>query len=336
MKKNQLFKPLAFLLLPFLFLTQCPSVFYASTGAEAMVVTADPHATRVALEVLQKGGNAIDAAIAAQWVLNVVEPQSSGIGGGGFILFYEASSKRIYALDGREKAPGEAFPEMFLDKDGQPYPYKPERVTGGLPVGVPGIPKLLKEAHERFGTKRFSFAELLDPAIYFAENGFPMSKRLVYFLEREKSRLKMFPEPQKVFFDLEGNPLPFGHILKQPDLANTFRLIQKEGIRAFYEGAIAEDIIRAVKNSPFHPGVMKKSDLEEYKVVVRDAVYGQYRGYDIFSMSPPSSGGTTLIETLNILEHHDMPYLGMRAEGVHLFVEAQKQAFADQIGRAHV
>ena len=131
-----------------------------STGKRHMVVTANPHATRAAFEILEKKGNAVDAAIAAQWVLNVVEPQSSGIGGGGFFLYYEAATKRIYAFDGRESAPAEAFPEMFLDEKGTPLNFKPERVSGGLPVGVPGTLALLKEVHDQFSSKRFTFAQL--------------------------------------------------------------------------------------------------------------------------------------------------------------------------------
>ena len=172
-----------------------------------MVATANPNATRVALEVLENGGNAVDAAIAAQWVLNVVEPHSSGIGGGGFFLYYEASTQRIYAFDGRETAPSEAFPEMFLDKDGQPYPYKPDAITGGLPAGVPGTFKLLFTVHSRLGSKTFPFAELFVPAIFLAENGFPISERLAFYIDQEKERLKMFPAGKKVFLDKNEMPL---------------------------------------------------------------------------------------------------------------------------------
>ncbi|MCM8775405.1 MAG: gamma-glutamyltransferase, partial [Candidatus Omnitrophica bacterium] len=184
--KNSFLILLAFLIIP--------TVLCAAEGKHAMVVTAHPYATETALRILKKGGNTVDAACAAQWVLNVVEPQSSGLGGGGFFLFYEAREKRVYAFDGRETAPHAAFPEMFLAPDGNPYPYYPDRVTGGLPVGVPGILRLLDHMHSRFGSKKFSFAELFDPAVDLARKGFPISSRLAKILEEEEERLKLFSE----------------------------------------------------------------------------------------------------------------------------------------------
>ncbi len=308
-----------------------PSVHAAKVvETKAMAVTADPHATRTAWAVLDRGGNAVDAAIAAQWVLNVVEPQSSGIGGGGFFLYYEAATKRIYAFDGREKAPAEAFPEMFLDENNEPCKFRPDCITGGRPVGVPGVLKMLQKIHDRFGSREFSFAELFDPAIALAETGFPASRRLARFIDQEKERLKLFPDSRKNFLMPDGNPPPAGTILKQPDLAATFKLIQKEGSRVFYEGEIADEIVKAVQKAPVHPGSMKKDDMIYYDVKEREPVRGTYRDYDIFSMGPPSSGGTTLLETLNILERHDMAAAGRIAGGVHIFCEAQKLAFQDR------
>ncbi len=308
-----------------------PNTLHADTmGSRAMAVTADSHATRAAYEVLQKGGNAVDAAIAAQWVLNVVEPQSSGIGGGGFFLYYDAAAKRIYAFDGREKAPEESHPEMFLEENGRPCQYKPDCITGGRPVGVPGVLKLLQHVYDRFGSKKFSFGELFDPGIKLAEDGFPISPRLAHFIKTEKDRLNHFESSKKVFLDSFGRPLLSGTLLVQPDLAATFRTIQKQGTTAFYEGEIAEDIVDAVRKSPLHRGNMKKTDLMYYEVKVREPVQGTYRGYDFFSMSPPSSGGTTLIEALNILEIYPMTSKARTADGVHLFSEAQKLAFQDR------
>lgn len=295
-----------------------------------MVVTANPHATRAAFEILEKKGNAVDAAIAAQWVLNVVEPQSSGIGGGGFFLYYEAATKRIYAFDGRETAPAEAFPEMFLDEKGEPLPFKPDRITGGLPVGVPGTLALLKEVHDQFASKRFTFSQLFDPAIDLAERGFPISERLAFFIDQEKSRLALFDESGKYFLLPDGSPKPKDEILTQPDLAKTFRLIQEKGTEIFYQGEIADAVVSAVRNAPFHPGFMKKEDLTDYRIAERMSVRGSYRGYDIFSMSPPSSGGTTLIEALHILENYDLRLLGRKSDGMHVFLEAQKLAFEDR------
>ncbi len=302
----------------------------AATGTKAMVATADPRATQAALEVLKGGGNAVDAAIAAQWVLNVVEPQSSGIGGGGFFLFYEASSKHVFTYDGRETAPAKAFAEMFLDPQGTPYLFDPDRITGGLPVGVPGVLKLLSQVHEKHASGKFSFAELFDPAIRYAENGFEISQRMAYFLDREKERLRLFGETKKIFFDEDGLPYGEGYILKQPDLAETFRLIQKEGIGPFYEGEIALSMVKAVQEVPFHPGFMELEDLQGYKVAERPAVSQNYRGYEVFSMGPPSSGGTTLTEALNILEIFPLAAYGRSVEGFYFFSQAQKIAFEDR------
>jgi gamma-glutamyltranspeptidase/glutathione hydrolase len=316
-------------ILPLLFLLSFSSSLFAATGTKVMVATQHPYATEVALEVLQLGGNAVDAAVAAQWMLNVVEPQSSGIGGGGFFVFYEAATKRIYTFDGREAAPAEAFPEMFLDSNGNPYPEQ-EAMTGGLPAGVPGVLKLLKTVHDRFGSKAFSFAELFDPAIQIAENGFEVTPRLARFIEQQKDRLKLFESSRAIFFNAQDQPLQTGEVLIQKDLGNTFRLIQREGIRVFYEGAMAQDIVKAVRTAPFHPGLMKLEDLQYYQVKERDPVHGEYRDFSIFSMGPPSSGGTTLIETLNILDHFDISQMKRSPDFFHVFSEAQKLAFVDR------
>ncbi len=296
-----------------------------------MVVTADPYATEAAVEVLQNGGNAVDAAIAAQWVLNVVEPQSSGLGGGGFFLYYEQATKRLYAFDGRETAPAAAFSEMFLDPaTGEPFPFKPERITGGLAVGVPGTLKLLKTVHDRFGSKKYSFAALFDPAIKLAEKGFPVSGRLAHFIDQEKKRLEIFSDSRRIFLDEKKEPRKTGFHLVQPELAATFREIRQNGIDSFYEGAIAHDMVDAVKNSPYRPGLLTADDLFYYKVQERQPVTGSYHGYHIVSMGPPSSGGTAVIEALQILEFYHLSAHGRTADGLHLFAEAQKLAFQDR------
>ncbi|MBN1688594.1 MAG: gamma-glutamyltransferase [Candidatus Omnitrophica bacterium] len=317
---------ISFLLIGLLFSPQ----LRAAQGKHAMAVTSDPYATKAALEILKQGGNAVDAAIAAQWVLNVVEPQSSGIGGGGFFLYYDAVTKQIHAFDGREQAPQDAYPDMFLDENGFPFPYYPDRITGGLAVGVPGTLKLLQVVHSRFGSKKFSFSELFGPAIEVAERGFPVSKRLARYLEEHKKRLKLFPASRQTFFNPEGKSLEVHSLLFMPDLAETFKLVQKEGIRVFYEGEIAKDIAKAVREAPFHPGLMSEDDLSFYRVKERNPIRGRYRQYDVFSMGPPSSGGTTLIETLQILGFFDLAYYGKTADGIHLFSEAQKLAFQDR------
>jgi len=297
---------------------------------KAMVATAHPLATEAALAILKKGGNAADAAIAAQWVLNVVEPQSSGIGGGGFFLFYDVKTKRVHCLDGRETAPRDATPDMFLAANGQPLPFFPDRITGGLSVGTPGVLRLLKTAHERFSSKQIAFESLFQPAIDIANQGFAVSSRLSRMIDGQKERLRLFPESKKIFLNAEGQALEPGTLLQQPDLAKTFKLLQEKGVAYFYEGAIADAIVDTVRFAQFNPGRLTRQDLFYYTVKERDGVYGRYRGYDILSMGPPSSGGVTLIETLNILSHFDLGSMSRTGYFAHVFSESQKLAFQDR------
>lgn len=308
----------------------CATASLTARASKAMVATAHPSATEAALNILKKGGNAADAAIAAQWVLNVAEPQSSGIGGGGFFLFYDAKTKRVYCLDGRETAPRDATADMFLDSTGQPYPFSPSRNTGGLPVGVPGTLRLLKTAHERFSNRQLSFESLFQPAIDIAEKGTIVSSRLSRMIDGQKERLRLFPESKKIFLNQEGQALEPGTLLQQPDLAKTFKLLQKKGVSFFYEGDLAEAIVNAVRFAPFHPGRLTRQDLFYYTVKERDGVYGRYRGYDVLSMGPPSSGGVTLVEMLNILSNFDLGGMSRKGYFAHVFSEVQKLAFQDR------
>lgn len=323
-------KRICFYYTVFVCLFASPSFLSAAESVSAMAVTAEPTATKAALEILGNGGNAVDAAIAAQWVLNVTEPQSSGIGGGGFLLFYSAAEGKTYFYDGRETAPAQAYPQMFLGQDGEPLPFWPDRNSGGLPVGVPGTLKLLETVHERHGSGRFTFGDLFQPAIRYAREGVPVSERLNRFLEQEKKRLELFEETSRIFFDAQGNPHPAGHILKQLDLARTFELIAGGGTDVFYGGEIAEDIIYAVRNAAFHPGHMSLKDLEDYRVKERMPVETSYRDYRIVSPGPPSSGGTTLAQTLNILEHFDLSSMAP-ASRVKVLSKAQYFAFQDRL-----
>ncbi len=295
-----------------------------------MVVTANPYATRAALEILRQGGNAVDAVIAAQWVLNVVEPQGSGIGGGGFFVYFDSKTKRVHTFDGREKAPARAFPEMFLDLSGTAMPFYPGRMTGGLPVGVPGTLKLLKRVHERFGSGKFRFEELFQPAIQLAEKGVPVFPRVAAAIENESVRLGSFESSRKIFFHPNGQPLREGNRLVQKDLARTFRTIAQKGIGAFYEGEIAQAIVDAVQKAPVLPGLLEPLDMKIYEPVERTPLRGSYRGFEIFTMGPPSSAGVALIEILNILENHEALAKGPSADAFHLLIEAQKIAFEDR------
>jgi len=295
-----------------------------------MVVTAHPAATQAAFQILQDGGNAVDAAIAAQWVLNVAEPQSSGIGGGGFFLYYDAKTKGIYAFDGREKAPAKAVPEMFLDGAENPIQFYPHRITGGLPVGVPGTLRLLKRVHDRFGSKKFGFEQLFEPAIRLAQEGVPVSRHLAEALNDEKERLNLFDASRKIFFHEDGTPLKEKETLIQKDLAKTFETLVQKGVGVFYDGEIARAIVETVQTTHFHPGLMERTDLAFYDIVEREALHGSYRGHDIFSMGPPSSGGVALLEILNILENYSLTFYGPATDTFHLVLEAQKFAYEDR------
>ena len=299
-------------------------------ASHAMVVTAHPLATDAALEILQSGGNAVDAAIAAQWVLNVVEPQSSGIGGGGFFLYFNGKKRSVHTFDGREKAPFAATPEMFLDDEGEALRFYPERITGGLPVGVPGTLKLLKRVHTRFGSGKFRFEELFLPAIRHAQQGTPVSKRLAEAIRGEADRLKLFPASRDIFFHPNGEPFKEDEILIQQDLAKTFETISTKGIGAFYDGEIGRTIIDAVRRAPVRPGPLDRYDLQFYTVAEREPVHTTYRGFDIFAMGPPSSGGVALIQILNILEPFSLLFYGASADAFHLAIEAQKFAYEDR------
>ena len=307
----------------------CASPAFSASGEKALVVTPDSRATQAALEVLKEGGNAVDAAVTAQWVLNVVAPQSSGIGGGGLILFYDIGTKRILSFDGSVKAPARASPRMFLDASGKLLPYHPDRNTGGLSAGVPGVLKLAEEIHAKYGTRKFPFPKLFDPAIRYAEEGASVSGELAEALRKNKERLELLDPEKTVFFE-NGEPLKEGQRVFQPELGKTFRLIQSRGTASFYKGAIASAIERTVRKSPYQPGLLRGKDLESYTVVARSPLYLTYQGYDLFTAGPPSSGGLMLFRALNILSHFGIPGLGQTPETYHLLAETQKAAFLDR------
>ncbi|HNV85881.1 MAG TPA: gamma-glutamyltransferase [Candidatus Omnitrophota bacterium] len=314
------------------FLASCalgPDLFAQET--KNMIASADPAATETGIQILKRGGNPVDAAIAVQAVLNVVEPQSSGIGGGCFLLFYDARTKQIIALDGREEAPRSARPELFLGKDGSPVPFYPDRITGGKAVGVPGCVKALYKAWRLYGSGKIAWRDLWGPAIELAENGFPVSARLAEAIQGEKDRLKLFAASREAFLNPDGTPKEKGALLIQKDLAKTLRLLAKKGEKPFYEGPIAKDIVGAVNHSEVNPGQMEMKDLSEYEAPLRRPVSGTYRGFTLYSMPPPSSGGAVLIEALNLLEPFDPA--GMKRkdpEFIHLFSEIQRLSFLDR------
>lgn len=290
------------------------------------VSAANPYAVEAGAAILSRGGSAVDAAVAVQAVLGLVEPQSSGLGGGAFLMVYDPATRRLETYDGRETAPASATPDRFLLPSGAPMPFL-DAVVGGLSVGVPGAPRMLELAHAEHGT--LPWAELWAPAAALAEEGFEVSPRLNALLT-QIPRLKQLPAAAAYFYGEDGAPRPVGYRLKNPDYARTLRLIAEGGAQAFYTGEIAEAIVAAVNGAP-NPGGMTLADLAAYRPVKREAVCGGYRVYEVCSMPPPSSGGITLLQILAFLEPFDMKAAGAGSvESLHLIFEASRLAYADR------
>lgn len=290
-----------------------------------MLAAANPHAVDAGYRVLARGGSAVDAAIAVQLVLGLVEPQSSGIGGGGFMLVHDARAKRLVAYDGRETAPAAARPDRFL-KDGKPLAFH-DAAIGGRAVGVPGLVRLLEDAYRKHG--RLPWATLFEPAIELAENGFAMSPRLHRLAGLDKYMTQ--PRLRAHFHDDNGKVHAVGTTLRNPAYARTLRAIARGGADAFYEGEIARDIVETVTGHPFNPGDITLADLAVYKVVVREPVCGAYRAYRVCGFPLPSSGGTSVLQILRMLERFDMASLPPASFfAVHFMSEAGRLAFADR------
>ena len=298
----------------------------SATARKYMAVTANPHASAAAEQMLAKGGSAVDAAIAAQLVLGLVEPQSSGIGGGAFMLSYRADEKKLYSYDGRETAPMAVDEDYFMDGD-KPQGFL-EAVIGGHSVGVPGVMRMLALAHKRDG--KLPWQDLFQPAIQLAQNGFAISPRL-YQLADQLPRVAVRPAIKAYLFGKDGKPLPVGHILKNPAYAATLKLLAKEGVSPFYEGEIAKAIVEAVRNDPHNPGVMTLQDMAAYRAKLREPVCGNFLEYRWCGAPPPSSGGTTVGAMLGMLQHLPLEKYDVgSAELTHLFAEASELAFADR------
>ncbi|MAW79994.1 MAG: gamma-glutamyltransferase [Parvularcula sp.] len=290
------------------------------------IAAANPYAVEAGAEILKKGGSAVDAAIATQAVLGLVEPQSSGLGGGAFMLHYDAEADLLETYNGREMAPASATPDRFLTEDGEPMNFY-DAVAGGLSIGVPGAVAMLELAHEEHG--RLPWAENFETAIALSEQGFEVSPRLNGLLERIP-RLKQMPAAAEYFYDADGAPWPVGHVLKNPAYAQTLTTVAQGGADAFYKGPIAEAIVEAVNGAP-NPGGMTLADLENYTAEKLDPVCGPYRAYQVCSMAPPSSGGVTLLQILALLEKFDMAGAGAGSvEALHLLFEASRLAYADR------
>ena len=297
------------------------------TAKTFMVAAAHPLAAEVGYRILKRGGTAADAAVAVQLMLNLVEPQSSGIGGGTFALYFDAATGRLSSWDGRETAPLAAGPDYWLGADGTPTSW-PEAVAGGRSVGVPGALLLLEELHRKFGNT--DWAALVAPAILQAKYGFRVSPRLAASIEAAAQfRLGDFPAARAYFFDAEGNPLQAGHLLKNPAFAETLEAISAKGSAAFYHGPLAAEIVAATRNAE-NPGILNMEDFTKYRVIERKPVCLTYRGADVCGMGPPSSGGLSVGQVLGMLEAFDLAALGPVPEAYHLIAEASKLAFADR------
>lgn len=300
-----------------------------------MAVAANPHASAAGLEILRAGGSAADAAIAMQMVLGLVEPQSSGIGGGGFLLHYDRTTGDVIAYDGRETAPAAVDETLFLGEDGEPMGFI-EAAFGGRAVGTPGAVMMLALVHAEQGER--DWARLFAPAIKLAEQGFEISPRLFGLLSdraefyRERGFTLEDLGPAGPYFFTEAlEAKPQGTVLKNPHYAATLRTIAEEGYQGFYQGEIAESIVKAVRTNPLGPGKLSLDDLADYRPVKKEPVCGHYRARRVCSMGPPSSGATTMLAILGILEGYDMAALDpLSAEAVHLFAEASRLAYADR------
>jgi gamma-glutamyltranspeptidase/glutathione hydrolase len=295
------------------------------TARHWMVAAANPLAVEAGYRILKQGGNAVDAAIAVQLVLGLAEPQSSGLGGGAFLLLHDAKTNKLIAYDGRETAPAAAKPDRFL-KDGAPITFY-DAVIGGKSVGVPGTVRLLETVHKQHGRMKWSL--LFAPAIALADQGFAVSPRLNALVANEEYLVQ--PRAKAYFFGADGKPLPVGTLLKNPAYAATLRKLASGGADAFYTGEIARDIVDTANTHPTNPGDLTLSDLANYRVKVRGAVCDSYRGYRVCGMPLPSSGGLTVLQMLKMLEPYDLRAMGPASFwSVYFFSEAGRLAFADR------
>lgn len=293
---------------------------YTGTG---MVLSTHELADKIGKEVLDNGGNAIDAAVAVGYALAVVHPSSGNLGGGGFAVIHLKDGTDV-ALDFREVAPKKATRDMYLDKDGNVI--ENSSLIGYLAAGVPGTVRGMSEMLDKYGTKKLS--ELIEPAIKLAQKGFVINDRQEQTMAAVKDVFSKFESSRKYFLKKDGSSYKYGDVLVQKDLAKTLKLISKHGPKAFYEGKIADLIVADMQKNG---GIITKQDLKDYQAIWRKPVKGAYRGYDIISMSPPSSGGIHIIQILNIIENTDINASGfMTSKTMHIMSEAMRQAYADR------
>src|SRR6056297_1895190 len=292
-----------------------------------IIAAAHPLAVEAGAKVLRAGGTAADAMVAVQAVLGLVEPQSSGLGGGAFLVWHDAASGEITTLDGRETAPLGATPQLFQDAAGKPLAFF-DAVIGGRSVGVPGTPALLAQAHARWG--RSDWSDLFTDAIRLAEDGFAVSPRLATLVARDAERLARF-EATRAHFLPGGEPLQAGDTLRNVPYARTLRILAEEGPDAFYTGGMAADIVARVQGATGNPGLLTETDLAIYRIRERPAVCAPYRAFEVCGMGPPSSGGVTVAQILGLLAPFDLAGLGPESpEAWRLIGDASRLAFADR------
>jgi len=302
----------------------------AGTPVEAqdwMIVAANPLASQAGAKVLRRGGTAADAMIAVQTVLGLVEPQSSGLGGGAFLVWYDAESGALTTLDGRETAPADATPRLFQDENGEPLKFW-DAVVGGRSVGVPGTPALMERAHQKWGNQKWD--TLFEDGIALAAGGFKVSERLAGMIARDSNRLVRFGGSSAYFYPA-GVPLKEGKTLRNPDYAETLRDLAKNRTMNFYNGDIAREIVRTVRNTSGNPGVLSMSDMRGYEVKERASVCAAYRAHEVCGMGPPSSGALTVGQILGMLDGYDLAALGAEnPQSWRLIGDASRLAFADR------
>jgi gamma-glutamyltranspeptidase / glutathione hydrolase len=311
-------------------------------GLQHMVATANPYASNAAIHILRAGGSALDAAIAAQLVLTLVEPQSSGLGGGLFLLHYRKRGDRIEAYDGRETAPASVNENLFLDATGKALKFH-EAAAGGRAVGTPGVVAVLEMAHQEHG--KLPWAHLFEPAIELATKGFIVSPRLNRLLALD-TYLKNDANARQYFFDAQGHAWPAGHLLKNPALAKTFTTIAQQGSKGFYQSEIATAILTAVNSHPTNPGLLSQADLSNYRAIKREAICTLAFNQRVCGFPPPSSGGIAVAQIIAFLDLKKAPTLLVKSsgtthsgvtngyelnvQGIHYFTEASRLAFADR------
>lgn len=297
-------------------------------GKSHMVAAANPYASEAGFNVLNQGGSAIDAAIAVQLVLTLVEPQSSGIGGGAFILHWDKQNKKLVTFNGRETAPSESTPELFLNEQGEPVRWI-EAVVGGRSIGAPGVLKALHLAHQQYG--KLPWEKLFEDAIRLADEGFIVSPRLAKLVAMRFNPGVTQLSPIKDYFFPNGEPIQAGQLLVNKPLANVYKNIATQGVDYFYKGELAQKMVTAARNSAIAPGLLSLEDLALYEAKVEEAVCGPYRSFKICGMAPPSSGGIAVAQILGQLAPYDLDSMAPNSlDAVHLFTQSSRLAFADR------